>query len=278
MNKQFIQTTVTEALRELSQLHAHHYRDCEGGCPAEQAIQNLQKVVAMLSEENDIVDVAYWDSNTYQDSTCVDSKPFKMKIDDQRHCNGQLYVDLMGPTLEFGNEHDIMSAIVEVHQLPGSEINMQCLHLHFDDSRLAASFFKLGNKIILRPEKDVLIERFALPDGELGYILNGGNMEKTNFQGTGDEWKSYMNIVHGKLASSSENTVAIMDGNFAVVIDDNLYFGAINIDESLDTGSLCVPESNDWEDGWKKNIDAWLENPVYMTITPEILTALRKSF
>lgn len=121
-------------------------------------------------KEKNIVPVAYWGSQVYGDgmSEPANGKPFLMEFIDQRETSGQCYVDVASAE---GNLDDLMCTTFEINRLPGSDEDTQCLHLHFDGDNLAASFFKQGDKFIIRPETNVSIHSTVLPNGERGWIL-----------------------------------------------------------------------------------------------------------
>lgn len=98
----------------------------------------------------------------------ANGKPYLMEITDQRESSGQLYVDV---SAEEGDPDNILGATFEINRLPGSRDDVQCIHLHFDGDNLAASFFKQGDKYIIRPETDVTIRGTVLPNGERGWIM-----------------------------------------------------------------------------------------------------------
>jgi hypothetical protein len=125
---------------------------------------------AVTDEAKSVVPVAYWDSQVYSDAMGdpANGKPYLMEITDHRESSGQLYVDVAS---EEGELDDILSATFEINRLPGSKDDTQCLHLHFDGDNLAASFFKQGDKYIIRPETDVIIRGTVLPNGERGWVL-----------------------------------------------------------------------------------------------------------
>ena len=60
----------------------------------------------------------------------------------------------------------MLPVTLEINRLPGSRDDVPCLHLHFDDSNMCASFFKQGDLIIVRPETGVKIRNTVLPNGE----------------------------------------------------------------------------------------------------------------
>lgn len=131
-----------------------------------------QKAQQLRSQktESSSVPAAYWDSKAYgegQEGSDA-GKPFKIDVVDQRETHGQLYVDVAG---EEGELDDIASVTFEINRLPGSAEDVPCIHLHFDGDNLAASFFKQGDRYVIRPETNVGMRDTVLPNGERGWIL-----------------------------------------------------------------------------------------------------------
>jgi hypothetical protein len=107
------------------------------------------------------VAVKYWDC---YGSDGVTHNTHQMDVVDQRQSNGQMYIAL--GVLE-GDVDDLMSVTVEVNTNPLNGIDhVPCMHVHFDGDNLALSLFKVGNKILARPETNVTIEH--LSDGPVG--------------------------------------------------------------------------------------------------------------
>ena len=99
------------------------------------------------------VPVKYWDCYNSNEAT-VNTHQFD--VDDQRETNGQMYLDLGSKE---GNLDDMMSVTMEVNANPLNGIDhVPCAHVHFDNDALAVSLFKIGNKILVRPETNVSIE------------------------------------------------------------------------------------------------------------------------
>lgn len=118
------------------------------------ALAEAEALLASDAKEKSSVEVRYWDS--YNSPSCVNTH--QMDIDDQRQTNGQLYVDL--GALE-GNPDDLLSVTLEVNTNPLNGIDhVPCAHVHFDADNLAVSLFKIGNRILVRPETQVTIEPF----------------------------------------------------------------------------------------------------------------------
>lgn len=98
------------------------------------------------------VDVRYWDC--YSDPSCVNTH--QIDIDDQRLSSGQIYLDVGAKE---GNLDDILGISVEVNTNPLNGIDhVPCAHIHFDGDALAVSLFKIGTRILVRPETNVTIE------------------------------------------------------------------------------------------------------------------------
>lgn len=104
--------------------------------------------------------VKYWDC--YEDPTTVVTH--QLDIDDQRSNNGQAFVTL--GAIE-GNLDDMLSVTMEVNTNPLTGIDhVPCAHIHFDNDSVAVSLFKIGDKILMRPESGVTIERISGLVGE----------------------------------------------------------------------------------------------------------------
>jgi len=98
------------------------------------------------------VPVKYWDCYNSELPT-VDTH--QIDIVDQRQSNGQIFVDI--GTIEGGLD-DILSVTAEINTNPLNGIDhVPCVHVHFDGDNLAFSMFKVGDKILIRPETDVRI-------------------------------------------------------------------------------------------------------------------------
>ena len=99
------------------------------------------------------VPVKYWDCYNSEYAT---ANTHQFDVDDQRKTNGQMYMDL--GALE-GNPDDMMCVTMEINTNPLNGIDhVPCAHVHFDRDALAVSLFKIGDKILVRPEANVSIE------------------------------------------------------------------------------------------------------------------------
>lgn len=117
----------------------------------------------------DIVTVWHWDVKRYNPCSGDEAQnPFNFEIADQRKTSGQVFATLAPAD---GDLDDILPVTMEVNRLPGSRDDVPCLHLHFDDSNMAASFFKQGSRFIIRPETGVALRGTVLPNGESAFIL-----------------------------------------------------------------------------------------------------------
>lgn len=104
----------------------------------------------------------------YQEASPENQLHYEMEITDQRETCGQLNVDVSAIG---GNFDDMLSATFEINKLPGTESATQCMHLYFDGENVAVSFFKQGDKYIIRPEINVTITPVVLETGYMGYVL-----------------------------------------------------------------------------------------------------------
>lgn len=83
---------------------------------------------------------------------------FQFDIDDQRKSNGQIFVDLGA---QDGHVDDMIGITMEVGTNPLNGVDhVPCAHVHFNGDSLAVSLFKIGDRILARPERDVKIEAF----------------------------------------------------------------------------------------------------------------------
>lgn len=104
--------------------------------------------------ESDSVPVKYWDH--YDDSTL----PMTHQIDitDQRESNGQLFVDV---GVQDGDLDEMICVALEVNRNPlTNKDDVPCAHVSFDGDNMAFSMFKIGDRILIRPETDVRFESF----------------------------------------------------------------------------------------------------------------------
>lgn len=117
------------------------------------------------------VPVSFWED--YNEAPPV-AHAFIMDVDDQRTTNGQMYVDIGSRE---GHLDDMICLTMEVNRLPSkadSDVNPEvpCVHMHFDGDNLAGSFFKVADKIIFRPETDVLVKQIVLDNDEVAYEIS----------------------------------------------------------------------------------------------------------
>ena len=111
--------------------------------------------------------VEYWNSTKYNPDGDVPNTQYEMEVDDQRE-SGQLFASIITTN---GKVEDVLPITLEIHRLPGSEQDLPCAHVHFDDSNLAFSVFKLNDKIVIRPENYVKFKTYRLENGEFGWIV-----------------------------------------------------------------------------------------------------------
>lgn len=102
----------------------------------------------------DSIDVMHWDAYYATDM----GKTHQFVVVDRRQSNGQLFVDMEALN---GNPDDMLSVTMEINADPLTGIgHVPCVHLHFDADNMAVSLFKIGGRILVRPEADVVVEPF----------------------------------------------------------------------------------------------------------------------
>jgi hypothetical protein len=101
------------------------------------------------------VHVKHWDAYQSPGTTMTHA----IDVDDQRSCNGQMFIDVGAVE---GSPDDMLSVTLEINTnvLNGID-HVPCAHIHFDSDNLAVSLFKIGNRILVRPETQVSIEPFT---------------------------------------------------------------------------------------------------------------------
>ncbi len=115
---------------------------------------------AVMGREHSI-QVKHWDA--YADSDMPVTH--QMDIEDRRASHGQLSLTI--GSLE-GHVDDMLSVTAEVSTNPENGVDqVPVVHIHFDSNALAFSAFKVNDKIVLRLEAGVSMERFITPDGTL---------------------------------------------------------------------------------------------------------------
>jgi len=134
--------------------------DMEGG--VSEIVAGLMDILPSIDASNslprptsteDSVLVKHWDAYSQSNNT---ANTHQIDVDDQRQTNGQLYVTV--GALE-GSLDDMLSITVEVNTNPLTGIeDVPCAHVHFDGDACAVSLFKIGEKILVRPETDVTIQ------------------------------------------------------------------------------------------------------------------------
>lgn len=96
-----------------------------------------------------------------------DGYSHRMELSDQRESNGKVSVDF---GVDEGDIDDILSTVIQVDTIPGTETNTQCIHLSNGEMR-NLSIFKTGNSYILRLEDGMTINQITLEDGTSAYAL-----------------------------------------------------------------------------------------------------------
>ena len=145
--KQLIDAGLADAQRKIE--------SGEGDCESAELATNLNIVSPVLTQQETSVKVKYWDA--YNVEGTLDTH--QIDVADQRSTSGQAFLTV--GSLE-GDLDDMLSATAEVNTNPLNGVDhVPCLHLHFDGDALAMSFFKIGDKILARPETNVTIEHFS---------------------------------------------------------------------------------------------------------------------
>lgn len=120
------------------------------------------------TKKPDIVPVAYWNSEAYKGDEEGSEKPFLFEITDQRATAGQVFIDVAA---ENGKPELMAAVTMEINRLPLTKDDLPCVHLHFDESSLAASIFKQGDRFVIRPETGVRLSSGVLENGERAWFL-----------------------------------------------------------------------------------------------------------
>lgn len=115
--------------------------------------------------EVSIVKVENWNSNKYGGDHA--SETFLVEIEDKRESRGQTFVTISDES----GANICPSVTAEISRIPGSNDDLPCFHLHFDENTVAASFFFQNGQFIIRTETGVSLEATKLPHGESAYIL-----------------------------------------------------------------------------------------------------------
>jgi hypothetical protein len=142
--------------------------DLDSHCTLMNLIEHARKVSGVPSvagaELTSAVDIAYLSEYLEGSQTL----PFSMTIEDRRKASGKCLVTI---SRNDGKLDDELVAALEIARLPGSKTDMQGLHLHFDHDRHAASFYKQGNRFIVRLADEATLAPNRLPGGERVLIL-----------------------------------------------------------------------------------------------------------
>lgn len=131
-----------------------------------EALKSVPVDAPSCTDSNTSVPVKYWDCYPYPDTRMT----HRLEIDDRRNASGQAFVTV--GTLD-GKLDDMISVTMEINTSPLNGIDqVPCAHVHFDDDNLAASLFKIGDNILVRPEAGVDIEpiraSYSGPSGIVG--------------------------------------------------------------------------------------------------------------
>lgn len=114
---------------------------------------DVYELLPATPTQKDSVPVRYW--NAYSDPEDKDATrhTHELSVDDQRQSNGQMYADFFAHGAPLESQ---FAVTLEISEDPNGN-RVPCAHVHFDDNGLAFSLFKIGDKILLRPETDVAL-------------------------------------------------------------------------------------------------------------------------
>lgn len=127
---------------------------CLQNLPMPFSTEQLGKPIGFFppEEKASIVPVKDWDAYSLVD---VSPNTHAFEIDDRRAIKGQAFVTIS--TID-GSLDDMLSVTMEVNSNPLNEDDkVPCAHVHFDDNQVAFSLFKVGDRILMRPENGVEI-------------------------------------------------------------------------------------------------------------------------
>ena len=137
----------------------------DGDVEAAQLATDLNISAPIVAPQETSVKVKSWDA--YSVEGTVDTHQFD--ISDQRETNGQAFITVGALEVDLD---DTLSVTMEVNTNPLNGIDhVPCAHVHFDSDSLAVSLFKIGNKILVRPETNVSIVSFFQKVNEFGETM-----------------------------------------------------------------------------------------------------------
>lgn len=121
-----------------------------------QSLADLVEYFGLAGEDvTSSVPVKYWD--TY--GTVDTAETHRIDVTDRRRASGQVLVDV--GAIE-GKIDDVLCLTVEVNTSPIEAVDhVGCVHVHFDGDNLAMSLFKIGERILVRPEAGVTLSAFV---------------------------------------------------------------------------------------------------------------------
>ena len=124
----------------------------EGDMAAAELATSLNISAPTIASRETSVSMKHWDA--YNEPGTKDTHQFD--VTDERDNRGQLYATLGAKE---GHLDDMISITMEVNTNPLNRIDhVPCVHVHFCDDAPAMSLFKIGDRILVRPETGVTIE------------------------------------------------------------------------------------------------------------------------
>lgn len=131
-------------------------------------LASLQSAVREVMPQT-CVQVKHWNANE-DEANGQAHQTFQMDVTDNRSTTGQLYFDL-GPVE--GNIDDSLQVTVEVNTFPGSDIDVQCVHVSLNNEDNLFTLFKRGKDLVLEPNGGILkMNPVKLGKGRKGYVID----------------------------------------------------------------------------------------------------------
>lgn len=120
--------------------------------PAKQkALTEAEAMLTSGAKSGSSIEVRHWGG--YSDPSCLNTH--QIDIYDHRQQKGQLYVDLSPAG---GSLDDLFAVVLEINSNPLNDIeHVPCAHVHFGGDKPAVTLFKIGNRVLMRPEIDISI-------------------------------------------------------------------------------------------------------------------------
>lgn len=130
-------------------------RAVASGCSLDNIDLDAIALSVAKKEPASSIAVQYW--GCYDETTRDLRRTHQIDVEDHRLTSGQLHAGI--GSLE-GHPDDFFGVTLEVGANPLTGVGfVPAIHVHFDGDAMAFSLFRVGDKILLRPETDVCLER-----------------------------------------------------------------------------------------------------------------------